>query len=145
MIINGKCHCGNITFVLDWPGALSDVVARACSCTFCTKHGGVWTSNSKAKLSVALQQSAAVSRYSFGTATATFHICIRCGVVPIVTSEIADRLYAVVNVNTFDNFDLAGLRRAAANFGDEDPQSRLVRRQRNWISNVLIREGSVER
>jgi hypothetical protein len=145
MVINGKCHCGNITFALDWPGAPSDVVARACSCTFCTKHGGVWTSNPNAKLSVAFRQSAAVSRYSFGTATATFHICIRCGVAPIVTSEIADRLYAVVNVNSFDNFDLAGLRRQAANFDGEEPQSRLMRRQRNWIPDVLIREGSVER
>jgi hypothetical protein len=126
MVVNGKCHCGNITFVLNRPGAPSDVVACACSCTFCTKHGGVWTSDPNAKLSVAFQQSAAVSRYSFGTATAIFHICIRCGVVPIVTSEIADRLYAVVNVNTFENFDLAGLRRQAANFDGEEPQSRLA-------------------
>ena len=65
--------------------------------------------------------------------------------MPIVTSEIADRLYAVVNVNTFDNFDLAGLRRQTANFDGEEPQSRLVRRQRNWIPDALIREGSVER
>jgi len=21
MLIDGKCHCGNIAFVLDWPGA----------------------------------------------------------------------------------------------------------------------------
>jgi hypothetical protein len=144
MVITGKCHCGNITFVLDWPGAPSEVVARACSCTFCTKHGGVWTSNRDAKVSVIFQQSAAVSRYSFGTATATFHICIRCGVVPIVTSEIADRLYAVVNVNTFENFDLEGLGRQAASFDGEEPQSRLLRRQRNWIPHVLIREGSIE-
>jgi hypothetical protein len=58
--------------------------------------------------------------------------------VPIVTSEIADRLYAVVNVNTFENFDLARVRRQAANFDDEEEQSRLLRRQKNWISDVRI-------
>jgi hypothetical protein len=144
MLIDGKCHCGNIAFVLDWPGPPSDLVARACSCTFCVKHGGVWTSSPDAKLSVTFQQNAAVSRYSFGTATATFHVCSRCGVVPIVTSEIASRLYAVVNVNTFENFDLAGLRRQAASFDGEEPKSRLVRRQRNWIPDVRICESSVE-
>jgi hypothetical protein len=138
MLIDGKCHCGNIAFALDWPGALSDVVARACSCTFCIKHGGVWTSNPKAKLSITFRQTDTVSNYSFGTKTAAFHVCTRCGAVPIVTSEIADRLYAVVNVNTFENFDLARVRRQAANFDDEEEQSRLLRRQKNWISDVRI-------
>ena len=140
MVIDGRCHCGNIAFALDWPGAPSDVVARACSCTFCVKHGGVWTSNPDAKLSITFQQADAVSKYSFGTKTATFHVCTRCGAVPIVTSQIDDRLYAVVNVNTFENFDLVSLRRQAADFEGEDPQSRLLRRQRNWISDVRIYE-----
>ena len=142
MVIHGKCHCGNIVFALDWPGSTGDVVGRACNCTFCIKHGGVWTSNPDAKLSVAFQQNAAVSKYSLGTATATFHICMRCGVVPIVTSEIANRVYGVVNVNTFENLDPAGLRRRAASFDGEESQSRLVRRQRNWIPDVRICEGS---
>jgi hypothetical protein len=142
MLIDGKCHCGNIAFVLDWPGVHSDVVARACSCTFCVKHGGVWTSNPKATLSITVQRTDAVSKYVFGTETATFHVCIRCGAVPIVTSEISNRLYAVVNVNTFENFDLAQLRRQAANFDGEEQQSRLMRRQTNWISNVRISEGT---
>jgi hypothetical protein len=140
MVIDGRCHCGNIAFVLDWPGVPSDVVARACSCTFCVKHGGVWTSNPNAKLSITFQQADAVSKYSFGTKTATFHVCTRCGAVPIVTSQIDDRLYAVVNVNTFENFDLVGLRRQAADFEGECHQSRLLRRQRNWISDVRIYE-----
>jgi hypothetical protein len=140
MVIDGKCHCGNIAFVLDWPGVPS--AARVCACTFCTKHGGVWTSHPDAKLSVTFQDNAAVSRYSFGTATATFHVCIRCGAVPVVTSEIANRLYAVVNVNTFENFDLAQLRRQAADFDGEESQSRLGRRQKNWISDVRMSEGS---
>jgi hypothetical protein len=140
MLIDGRCHCKNIVFELDWPGAAPDVVARACGCSFCVKHGGVWTSNPGAKLSVAVREAGVVSKYAFGTETATFHVCSRCGAVPIVTSEIASRLYAVVNVNTFENFDPARLRRQAADFDGEELEERLARRQRNWIADVRISE-----
>jgi hypothetical protein len=142
MLIDGKCHCGNIAFVLDWPGVPTDVAARECSCSFCIKHGGVWTSNRDAKLSVTLHRVGLVSRYSFGTQTAAFYVCTRCGAVPIVTSEITNRVYAVVNVNTFENLDSLHLRRQSANFDGEELPSRLVRRQRNWIADVHIYEGA---
>ena len=138
MLIIGKCHCGNITFTLDWPEDQPDVPARACNCSFCTKHGGVWTSNPRATLSVVLRHSESVSKYVFGTETAAFHICNRCGAVPMVTSEIAGHLYAVVNVNTFENFDPSRLRQATASFGGEDMDSRLARRTKNWIADVRI-------
>jgi hypothetical protein len=61
---------------------------------------------------------------------------MRCGAVPVVTSELAKRLYAVVNVNTFENFDFSLLRRQAVSFDGEEKESRLERRQRNWIGDV---------
>jgi hypothetical protein len=83
-----------------------------------------------------VKEPALVSRYAFGTRTAEFHVCSRCGVVPVVTSEIEGRLYAVVNVNTFDGVDAALLRRSPANFDGEGTDSRLARRARNWIGDV---------
>ena len=58
--------------------------------------------------------------------------------MPLVTSEIANHLYAVVNVNVLENVDESWLRRAAANFDGEDIESRLARRRRNWIAEVQI-------
>jgi hypothetical protein len=142
MLLNGQCHCGNITFTLDWPEDQPEIPARACSCSFCVKHGGVWTSNPSAKLSVVLRQEDLVSKYAFGTETATFHVCARCGTVPIVTSQIANHLYAVVNVNTFESINPMRLHRGAANFDGEDAQSRLARRCKNWIADVRISRGS---
>ncbi|TMG88350.1 MAG: hypothetical protein E6H76_09525 [Betaproteobacteria bacterium] len=142
MIIKGKRHCGNITFELEWEGDSPEIPARACGCSFCVKHGGVWTSNPKARLAVAIRDTSLVSKYAFGTGTATFHVCSRCGTVPLVTSEIADHLYAVVNVNALENVDQSWLRRATANFEGEDVESRLARRTRNWIADVRIAEGS---
>ena len=140
MLIKGKCHCGNIALELDWEGDRPEIPARACGCSFCVKHGGVWTSNPRAKLTVDVGNASLVSKYAFGTRTATFHICSRCGTVPFVTSEIAGHLYAVVNVNSLEDIDESWLRRASANFEGEDVESRLARRKRNWIADVWIAE-----
>ncbi len=141
MVITGKCHCGNIAFELDWEADPPEIPARACDCSFCVKHGGVWTSNPKARLAVAIRDVSLVSKYAFGSRTATFHVCSRCGTVPLVTSEIEDHLYAVVNVNVFENADQSWIRRASASFEGEDLEARLARRQRNWIGDVRIRSG----
>jgi len=136
MLIHGQCHCGNIAFELDWRGDASEIPARACGCSFCTKHGGVWTSNPGSTLIVSVGDPALVSKYAFGTRSATFHVCARCGTVPLVTSEIDHRLYAVVNVNALENVDPTRLRRAPMSFEGEDIASRLARRKRNWIADV---------
>ena len=136
MLIKGSCHCRNITFTLAWEPDPAEIQARACDCSFCTKHGGVWTSNPAGSLQVAISDPAAVTKYVFGTKTAQFHVCSRCGVVPLVTSEIDGRLYAVVSVHSFENVEPSLLRRAPMSFGDETEDSRLARRQRNWIGDV---------
>src|SRR5689334_13563797 len=133
MLINGRCHCGNISFTLTWEPDPLEIAARACGCSFCLKHGGVWTSNPSGSLSVNVEELALVSRYAFGTRTADFHICSRCGVVPMVTSLIDNQLYAVVSVNAFEGIDPSLLRRAPANFDGESEEIRLARRKRNWI------------
>ena len=141
MRIRGGCHCGNISFDLDWEPDPSEIQARACGCTFCTKHGGVWTSNPAASLRVRVKDASLVSAYEFGTKTATFHVCGRCGVVPLVTSDIEGRRYAVVSVNAFANVDPEIVRRAPASFEGEELDSRLARRKRNWIADVRFVEG----
>ena len=142
MLLNGKCHCGNIAFELEWEGDPAEIPARACDCSFCIKHGGVWTSNPKSRLVVAIRDASLVSKYAFGSRTAMFHVCSRCGAVPLVTSEIANHLYAVVNVNVLENVNQACLHHATAAFEGEDVESRLARRRRNWIADVRIAEGS---
>jgi hypothetical protein len=136
MLIRGKCHCGNLSFSLSWDPDPKEIPARACGCSFCTKHGGVWTSNPKGALEVAVKEPALVSKYQFGTRTAEFHVCARCGIVPVVTSRIDGRLYAVVSVNAFEGVDPALLDRSPANFDGEGTDSRLERRKRNWIADV---------
>ncbi len=138
MLIRGRCHCGNIAFSLTWDPDPAEIPARACTCSFCMKHGGVWTSNPRGALRVEIGEVKSVSRYAFGTKTAEFHICARCGVVPVVTSRIDERVYAVVSVNAFENVDPALVRRAPISFEAEETQTRLARRKRNWIGDVTF-------
>jgi hypothetical protein len=136
MLIAGRCHCDNISFKLNWRPEPSEIPARACTCSFCSKHGGVWTSCPAGSLQVAVKDATRVSRYSFATRTAVFHVCAVCGVVPVVTSLIGGRLYAVVSVKAFEGVNPSLLKRASASFDGEDETARLARRARNWIPNV---------
>lgn len=141
MLICGSCHCRNITFSLRWDPDPTAIPARACTCSFCTKHGGVWTSNPNGSLRVLIQTPALVSKYAFGTRTATFHICSKCGVVPVVTSTIGNHLYAVVSVNAFEGVEPSLLRRSPVSFEGEEQADRLARRARNWIADVEFSNG----
>ena len=141
MLISGSCHCRNISFKLNWEPEPSEIPARACTCSFCTKHGGVWTSCPTGSLAVSVHDPNAVSRYSFGTKTAEFHVCSVCGIVPVVTSTVSGNLYAVVSVNAFENVSPSLLRPAPVSFEAETEETRLARRARNWIPSVVFTSG----
>ena len=141
MKIQGACHCGNIAFELDWSPDPAAIPARACGCTFCVKHAGVWTSKPDGILRVRIADESQVSRYRFGTKTATFHICRTCGVPPLVTSAIDGSLYAVVNVNTFDEAARRLLQSTPVTFEGEDEAARLARRKRGWIADVRVEDA----
>jgi hypothetical protein len=136
--IRGSCHCGNVSFELSWKAEPAQIAARACDCSFCVKHGGLWTSHPDARVEVRIEDPARVEKYAFGTRTADFHICRGCGVVPIVTSEIDGRLYAVVSVSAFDGIDKSRIKAASISFDGEGAASRLDRRKRNWIGDVTF-------
>ena len=135
--IHGSCHCGNIRYVFHWPGAGGSIPVRSCGCSFCVKHQGAWTSHPDGRVQLSFDDSTLVHRYRFGTETADFHICAKCGVAPIATSEIDGSAYAVVNVNCFDDVERAELDASVSDFEGEAADERLSRRQRNWSPLVM--------
>lgn len=136
MDIRGICHCGNLDFWLAWPTETNLIPARECTCTFCRRHGACWTAHPEGSLRVDIRDLRKVSRYAFGTRTAEFHICSSCGVVPLATSRIDGRVYAVVNVNTFVEPPELEFERAPVSFDRESERARLERRQRVWLADV---------
>ena len=138
MQIDGSCHCGNISFTFDWPEEGRPIPVRVCSCGFCQRHGGTYTSHPAGALTARIAEPDQFNPYAFGTKTAAFHVCRRCGVVPFVTSEIDGRLYAVVNANCFEGLSREDFVPAATDFEAEDLAGRLGRRKRTWIPKVTL-------
>ena len=136
--ISGSCHCGNIRLSLLWPGPPAEIPIRKCSCSFCRKRNGSWTSSPAAALTVVIDDSSLITKYRFGTGSADFYICARCGVVPFVLSQMDGASYAVVNVHTLDDIETGSLPAVATNFDGENTATRLERRRRNWIPDVKI-------
>jgi hypothetical protein len=143
MLIRGSCHCGNVSFTLDWRPEPTEIPARSCTCSFCVKHGGIWTSCPAGSLDIEIRDLSRHSKYSFGTKTADFHICSICGAVPVVTSEIDGKTYAVVSVNAMEGVDPAFLEHSPISFDGEDAGTRVARRARGWISNVRFLRSRV--
>ncbi|HEY4091511.1 MAG TPA: hypothetical protein VGN46_08335 [Luteibacter sp.] len=136
MQIRGACHCGNVAFELEWPDHVP-VATRECGCTFCQKHGAEWTANPHASLHVRVANTSLVSMHRFGTNTADFHVCARCGVVTLCTSDIEGHQYAVVNTRAFEHRSMLSPP-APVDFEGEEEDARLRRRARNWIGHVVI-------
>lgn len=136
--ITGGCHCRNIRYEFVWPLDELEIPVRACSCSFCTKHRGTYTSHPEAELEATIADATLVTYYRFGTETADFYVCSQCGVVPFVVSHIDARDHAVVNVHTFEDVDPSVLIPRTTNFDGETLDGRLDRRKKTWMSTVSI-------
>ena len=140
MNIHGGCHCGNLVVDLNWPDD-TQMPVRCCTCSFCRKHGGEWTSHPGASLTIRVGSNTDLNRYQFGTQTADFLICARCGIPVAAVSKIRDRSYAVVNVNALEIDDGLTATPGDTDFDAESISQRLARRSRNWIPDVIIEAG----
>jgi hypothetical protein len=130
--IRASCHCGNIQVAFERPASGEKIPARACGCNMCTKHGAAWTSHPDGRFTMRIADAAQAARYRFGSKTADFHVCMTCGVIPIVTCTMDGKRYAVFNVRTFDDVERSELAETPMDFEGEGTGDRLARRRRNW-------------
>ena len=136
--IHGRCHCGNLSYHLYWPAATT-LILRACGCDYCSRHGALWISHPAALITLTVAAQDLVLLYRFGTESADFLVCRRCGILTLARCAHASGERAVVNANTFENLSPAQCGRAATDFDNEDLAERLARRLRNWspLTTVL--------
>jgi hypothetical protein len=127
----GACHCGNIEVSLQSGKTPSELGVRTDTCAFCNKHHALYTSDPSGQIAVRVHDAGLLERYRFGTRTADFLVCRRCGV--LVAACMADPPLAVVNVNALEA--RAAFLAGAVQVADLDGESldaRLARRCAKW-------------
>lgn len=134
----GGCHCGNVRYQYETAVLPEQWSVRRCTCTFCLRLAARYTSAADAQLALTVLYASMVQRYEFGTKTAEFLRCARCGVMIAALSGNDSARIAVLNVNTLDDIESLALQTAPANFDGEVLDDRLARRQANWIQGVTI-------
>jgi len=136
-IIKGQCHCGNISYQFVTQKKLDQIAVRKCTCSFCSMHGSVYTSDPKGELRYKFKEKSQINKYRFGHQTADFIVCKTCGVLPFVISKIDGNTYAVLNVNTAVDLIIPTASPAHVDYDAEVKMDRLSRRSKNWIGTVI--------
>jgi hypothetical protein len=135
----GGCHCGNIQVALKLSTPPEQTPVRTCTCSFCRRHEPRMISDPAGMLEISATDWSLVTLYRFGTRTADFVICCRCGVFIAAISDLETFPRAVANVNCFD--DRARFTSSAMmhEFQGETLEARTSRRATNWMPAVVRR------
>jgi hypothetical protein len=135
----GGCHCGNLTTRLRLTKAPQDSPLRACSCSFCRAHGTRTVADPEGLFEAWADDWSRVEAYRFGSRTADYMVCRRCGVYIAAICETASGLRAVVNVNSLADRALFIQIPATPDYEGEAADARLARRAVNWMPAVVDR------
>lgn len=128
----GSCHCGALAFEYETANAPAAWPVRACQCSFCLKHHGVYTSDPKGSVRFAHREPDCLTRYRFGHKTADFIFCGRCGGYLGAVTEEDGRALMVINLHAFDP-PIEGLPAAQPmDYDGETTGDRGARRGQRW-------------
>ncbi|MGH8250204.1 MAG: GFA family protein [Steroidobacteraceae bacterium] len=98
----GQCHCGAVGFEFRTAVAPAAWSVRACQCSFCLKHGGIYTSDPAGSLRFVHREPQLLARYRFGHKTADFIFCVHCGGYLGALTEEDGRPLFVLNLRSMD-------------------------------------------
>ena len=136
-IIQGGCHCGNISYVAEFPKQLSVYNPRACDCKFCSSHAAAYASDRRGSLRIKIINDLEVSKYRQGSRIADFLICKKCGIMTGVCYEESGRIYGSINIRSTSEYDAFGDSQSL-HLTQSSDEARIKRWKDNWFSNVLI-------
>jgi len=136
----GGCHCGNLRLNLRLTQPPEDVRLRACGCSFCRAHNTRTTSDPNGSVDIHAADWSLVERYRFGTGTAEFLICRRCGVYIGATGETEAGVRAVINTNCLEDRAAFTQQPVPVDHAGEATGDRLARRAANWTPATIRRD-----
>jgi hypothetical protein len=119
--------------------APADTRVRACGCSFCRAHNTRTTSDPDGSVDIDAADWSLVEPYRFGTGTAEFLICKRCGVYVGAIGETAAGTRAVINTNCLDSRAAFTQQVDPVDHDGEGTGDRLARRAANWMPVTIHR------
>jgi hypothetical protein len=138
MLHTGGCHCGNISVHLRLSQSPEQVPLRSCSCSFCRSHGTRTLSDRGGHAEINVSDELLLERYRFGSLTADYILCRRCGVYIGAVCETSSGMRAVINVNCLKDRAAFTQPPAAPDYDGESTDARLDRRATNWMPVTVL-------
>ena len=129
----GGCHCGNIRVRLQLSKPPQDTPLRACTCSFCRAHSTRTVADLAGLFELSADDWSLVERYRFGSRTADYIVCRRCGVYVGAVCETSGGTRAVVNVNSLDDRASFTQVPSVSDYEGETTAARLSRRAVKWM------------
>lgn len=133
----GGCHCGNLRLTLRLTQRPEAIKLRACGCSFCRANQTRTASDPNGAAEIWAEDWAEVSRYRFGTGTADFLVCRRCGIYLGAVTETDGGTRMVTNTNCLEDRALFTGVPASTDHDGETVQSRIARRAANWTPTTI--------
>ncbi len=136
-IHKGGCHCGNLRLTLHLTQEPAEVRLRSCGCGFCRANRTRTTSDPKGRAEIWADDWSDVSRYRFGTGTADFLLCRRCGIYLGAVTETPAGTRMVTNTNCLDDRALFVGTPTPTDHDGETVAQRVARRATMWTPTIV--------
>ncbi|HUB48786.1 MAG TPA: hypothetical protein VMB73_27745 [Acetobacteraceae bacterium] len=135
----GGCHCGNLRIRLRLTRPPLESTLRSCACSFCRAHGTRTVSDPAGSCEVWAKDWSLVEPYRFGSRTADYLVCRRCGVYIGAVCDTPAGTRAVINTNCLDDRAAFSQEPLRPDYDGEATGDRLARRAANWTPIVVHR------
>jgi len=135
MIIEARCHCGNIELRLDTRRDRDALQPRCCPCRFCSAHGAAYLSDPSGSANIRLRDKEAVIHYRFAEHTTDFLICGRCGTYAAALLREGDRCWSALNINLTEYRDLDAPEDTI--WRGQSRDERIARRKAVWTPTTI--------
>jgi hypothetical protein len=133
----GGCHCGNLRLTLRLTQPPNEVRLRACGCSFCRANQTRTASDPNGSADIWADDWSQVSKYRFGTGTADFLVCRRCGIYLGAVSETDAGTRMVTNTNCLEDRAAFTGTSVSTDHDGEAVESRIARRAANWTPTMI--------
>ena len=136
----GGCHCGHLRVRVRLSKPPADTQIRSCACSFCLSHGTRTVSDPEGQAELWADWSL-VEKYRFGSRTADYLLCRRCGVYVGAICETSAGCRSVINTRCLEDRAMFGQEAMHPDYDAETVEARLARRARNWMPTVVHGSG----